>query len=162
MSSELLAKLEAVGIKARYPDLDDREPLKSSYSTALAEAKKKKEWLERLNEDDVDYVVDSILTFDQAFALIVEDQFLFAYRINDLWFRPSEKTLDEFTVLRLYPGPSNMSVVIKAMDIVAKHYGCISINSGTALAADNERVARYYQRAGFVQDAITLWKGVGE
>lgn len=160
MSSELLTKLKEAGIEARFPGLQDREAMKMAYSRALNEAKKTKVWLERLTEDDVDHVVDSVLSFQEAFGLIIDEQYLFAYRLNDLWFRPSERTLEEFTVLRLYAGGSRMSRVIKSMDVVAKHYDCVSINSGTALAADNERVAKYYKRSGFVQDAITLWKNV--
>lgn len=160
MSLELLKELKKAGITARYPELSDKEPLRLAYSGALSEAKRTKEWLQRLNEDDVTYVVESIMNFDEAFALVIEDQFLFAYRINDLWYRPTEKTLDEFTVLRLYPGGSNMSKVIKAMEVVAKHYDCVSINSGTSLASHDERVARYYKRSGFIQEGISLWKNM--
>lgn len=160
MLSELIKVLESEGIQARFPDLNDREPMLRAYGDALAEAKKTKEWISRMDETDVEHVVDSVLAFEEAYALILNEEFMFAFRVNELWYRPREKTLEEFSVLRIYPGKSPMTSVFRAMDITARYFGCVSINSGTALYPNDERLARVYERAGFVRDSITLWKSM--
>lgn len=97
------------------------------------------------------------MNFDEATSIILDDQFMFAFRINNLWYRPKDKALEECSVIRFLPGGSSMPKVIRLMEEVARFYGCVSIHVGTSIDPD-DRVSKFYERSGFTQDSITFYK----
>lgn len=114
----------------------------SSYALKITE-RGDKPWFKHV---DVAQVMDHIMA--ETFQLKAIDGYLILYEIAEPWYNQHVRILNEVMVLQVYPG-GQFSSVVGAMVALAREADCVMIHVGTALAGNDEALARKYKRHGF-------------
>lgn len=137
----------------------DDLPILQALLAAKRAAAGSKSWLKDYDIPDGANILEAIIDGREVQSVIVDEAYLFCYRVGQPWFGTPGKNLEECLVLRIYQNKSSFGRLIEAMEQIARECGCIGIHVQTDLAS-GDAVQRKYQQSGFRVEGVKLFKGV--
>lgn len=116
----------------------------------------KKQWLKTGKWDTAyTYLVDAAAGRNGSLCAMVGGIFVM-YTVANSWCG-TDCALEEQLVLRLYAG-GNLGDVVQWLELEASRLQATGIIVGTALANSDRALVRTYNRHGFTQEAVALYK----
>ncbi|HEF4776452.1 hypothetical protein KTE28_18410 [Burkholderia multivorans] len=112
-----------------------------------------KGWFSTVDPDHVYRVICETTTFESALI----NGYLLSLAWDKPWWSPDKKLLHEQMVLKVDPAAWNFRSVIRVMVDLARLLKAAGVTSGTALAANDRKLARVYERFGFRTAAHSLY-----
>lgn len=92
-------------------------------------------------------------------SVVVEETYILVFSMAHPWF--SDKFfVEEKLVIKAFDGPGNFSDVTKALEHIARVSGAYGILTGTAMAPNDVALTRMYEKAGFEQSQVGLFKAI--
>jgi hypothetical protein len=93
-----------------------------------------------------------------AFELLLIHGYLLGMSLDTPWWSDGDKILYEQILLKVDPAASNIRPVIRALMECGRVTGAAGVAVGTALNPSDRKLARIYERHGFVTAAHSLYK----
>lgn len=118
-----------------------------------------KAWIQEYTVEDGAEVIYSAIESGEVIAVVVKETYLVCYRTGSPWYG-NRKLLEECLVMRIADGEGKFDDVVEFLESEATRLGCCGVSVSTALAWDNEGLARKYEKYGFQRSEIHLYKSM--
>lgn len=146
-----------VTVKNRKIEPKDDAFITEAFVKAYHKADNIKSWMKNFDEKDLSDFLYIIFNEQDVYCYIVNETYLIVYTIAEPWYS-KEKYLEECLVLRVYQTEEKFNCVTEFLNQEAIKHGCIGIYVATDMSTNNNVVSKLYQRCGFTEDSVKLYK----